>query len=94
MLQTLISGAAMAGKVASATGLGLLLAPFTGGLGLVAGTGVGLLAGDLLENWLADDTPCQTAKKRGAPLYDNDPEWMQIPVSDLINAILENNHMM
>lgn len=89
-----ISGAAMAGKVASATGLGLLLAPFTGGLGLVAGTGVGLLAGDLLENWLADDTPCQTAKKRGAPLYDNDPEWMQIPVSDLINAILENNQMM
>ena len=49
-----ISGAAVAGKVASATGLGLLLAPLTGGIGLVAGAGVGLLAGDLLENWLAD----------------------------------------
>ena len=89
-----ISGAAVAGKVASATGLGLLLAPFTGGIGLVAGTGVGLLAGDLLENWLADDKPCQTAKKRGAPLYDDDPEWLQIPVSDLINSVLDNNQTM
>lgn len=85
-----ISGAAMAGKVASATGLGLLLAPFTGGIGLVAGAGVGLLAGDLLENWLADDKPCQTAMKRGALLYDDDPVWMQIPVLELADSVLNS----
>ena len=84
-----ISGAAMAGKVASATGLGLLLAPFTGGIGLVAGAGVGLLAGDLLENWLADDTPCKTAIERGAPIRRDDPEWMSIPALDLANNILK-----
>lgn len=83
-----ISGAAVAGKVASATGLGLLLAPFTGGIGLVAGAGVGLLAGDLLENWLADTHPCETAMKRGAPLYDNDPEWMGEDLTVLINSVL------
>lgn len=83
-----ISGAAMAGKVASATGLGLLLAPFTGGIGLVAGTGVGLLAGDLLENWLADDNPCDTAMKRGAPVYRDDPEWFNTPMTDLIHSVL------
>ena len=86
-----ISGAAVAGKVASATGLGLLLAPFTGGIGLVAGTGIGLVAGDLLENWLADDNPCETAMERGAPLYRDDPEWMGRPMAELVNSILENN---
>lgn len=83
-----ISGAAVAGKVASATGLGLLLAPFTGGISLVAGAGIGLVAGDLLENWLADSNPCETALKRGAPLYNGDPEWFEKPVDDLINNIL------
>ena len=85
-----ISGAAVAGKVASATGLGLLLAPFTGGIGLVAGAGVGLLAGDLLENWLADDNPCETAMTRGAPLQRGDVSWMSVPVTDLVNSILNN----
>lgn len=83
-----ISGAAVAGKVASATGIGLLLAPFTGGIGLVAGTGVGLLAGDLLENWLADSNPCETAMKRGAPGRRDDPEWMNEPLENLVNGIL------
>ena len=83
-----ISGAAMASKVASATGIGLLLAPFTGGIGLVAGTGVGLIAGDLLENWLADDEPCKTAMKRGAPLYREDPDWLGEPMSVLVGAVL------
>jgi hypothetical protein len=83
-----ISGAAVAGKVASATGLGLLLAPFTGGIGLVAGAGVGLLAGDLLENWLADAHPCETAMKRGAPLADGDPEWMGDDVKQLAVSVL------
>ena len=87
-----ISGAAVAGKVASATGIGLLLAPFTGGIGLVAGAGVGLLAGDLLENWLADDNPCETALERGAPSRRGDPEWMRIPVADLVNDVLGNEN--
>ena len=87
-----ISGAAVAGKVASATGIGLLLAPFTGGIGLVAGAGVGLLAGDLLENWLADDNPCETALERGAPVRRGDPEWMGRPVADLASEILNNKN--
>lgn len=85
-----ISGAAVASKVASATGIGLLLAPFTGGIGLVAGTGVGLIAGDLLENWLADDHPCETALERGAKLYRDDPEWFEVPVVELVDGMLEN----
>ncbi len=84
-----ISGAAVAGKVASATGIGLLLAPFTGGIGLVAGTGVGLIAGDLLENWLADSDPCETAMERGAPLYRDDPDWMELPMAELVNSVLK-----
>ena len=83
-----ISGAAVAGKVASATGLGLLLAPFTGGIGLVAGAGVGLLAGDLLENWLADEHPCETAMTRGAPPQRDDPDWLNIPVADLEKTVI------
>ena len=83
-----VSGAAVASKVASATGIGLLLAPLTGGLSLVAGAGIGLVAGDLLENWLADTHPCETALKRGAPLYRDDPEWMANDISELMDAIL------
>ncbi len=83
-----ISGASVAGKVASATGLGLLLAPLTGGISLVAGAGIGLVAGDLLENWLADDKPCKTAMEEGAPVYDDDPEWFSVPVADLIQGML------
>ncbi len=83
-----ISGAAMAGKVASATGIGLLLAPLTGGIGLVAGAGIGLVAGDLLENWLADDHPCKTAMKRGAPVRRDDPEWLGMPMADLVGPVL------
>ena len=44
-----INGAAMAGKVVSATGIGLLLMPFTGGVSFVAG----LFAGGLL-NWIKE----------------------------------------
>ncbi len=85
-----ISGAAMASKVASATGLGLLLAPFTGGIGLVAGAGVGLLAGNLLENWLADDRPCKTALDKGAPLYEDDPDWLGRPMAELVGGVLRD----
>lgn len=86
-----VSGLSVAGKVASATGIGLLLAPFTGGLSLVAGAGLGLVAGDLLENWLADDEPCKTAMKHGAPPRREDPEWMDMPISELIGGVLEEN---
>lgn len=86
-----ISGAAVAGKALSATGLGLLLAPLTGGIGLVAGAGVGLLAGDLLENWLADDHPCKTALKKGAPARRGDPEWLDKPVTELANAVINHD---
>ena len=83
-----ISGAAVAGKALSATGLGLLLAPLTGGLGLVAGAGVGLLAGDLLENWLADSHPCETALRKGAPEKKGDPDWMNLPAGELANRVI------
>lgn len=84
-----ISGSAVASKVASATGIGLLLAPFTGGIGLVAGAGVGWLAGDLIENWLADDHPCRTARKSGAPVLRHDPEWMALPMAELVGRIIK-----
>ncbi len=83
-----ISGAAIAGKALSATGLGLLLAPITGGIGLVAGAGVGLLAGDLLENWLADPHPCRTALKSGAPSRRGDPEWMDMAPGELAQRVI------
>lgn len=84
-----ISGSAVAGKVASATGIGLLLAPFTGGIGLVAGAGVGWLAGDLLENWLSDDHPCKTAMKKGAPEKKDDPEWLNAPMPELVSTLIK-----
>lgn len=86
-----ISGVAVAGKVASATGIGLLLAPFTGGIGLAAGAGIGLLAGDLLENWLADDHPCKTALTRGAPDWRDDPEWLGAALPDLVTSVLHQD---
>ena len=86
-----VSGLSVAGKVASATGIGLLLAPFTGGLSIVAGAGLGLVAGDLLENWLADDEPCKTALERGAPPRRDDPEWLNKPVAELMDTVFNKN---
>jgi len=80
-----INGAALTGKVVSATGLGLLLIPFTGGASFVAG----LLAGGLLENWLADSEPCKTALKKGAPVEEGDPEWMDTPIQELVEPMLQ-----
>ncbi len=81
-----INGAAMAGKVVSATGIGLLLMPLTGGVSFVAG----LFAGGLLENWLADSEPCKTALEKGAPAAEDDPEWMDIPVQELANRMIKD----
>lgn len=80
-----INGAALTGKVVSATGLGLLLAPVTGGVSFVAG----LLAGGVLENWLADSAPCKTALNKGAPEQDGDAPWMGYPVADLVNKMIK-----
>ncbi len=84
-----ISGAAVAGKVGSAFGLGLLLAPLTGGLSIAGGIVAGLLAGDLIENWLADDKPYKTALKTGAPLKPDDPEWLHNPIEVLSQPLFE-----
>lgn len=85
-----ISGAAIAGKVGSAVGLGLLLAPLTGGLSIAGGLVAGLLAGDLLEGWLADDNPYKTAMEKGAPVRHGDPEWFRTPVKDLEQPLFES----
>jgi hypothetical protein len=84
-----INGDALIAKAASATGIGLLLVPFTGGLSLVAGAGVGLLAGDLIENWLADDHPCETAMQSGAPAVKGDPDFLNVPIADLIGGMMK-----
>jgi hypothetical protein len=84
-----INGGAVVGKVATAAGLGLLLAPFTGGMSVVAGAGVGYFAGDLLENWLADEHPCSTAMNVGAPPRRDDATWMGKPMSELISTVME-----
>jgi len=84
-----ISGAAVAGKVGSAVGIGLLLSPLTGGLSIAGGLLAGVLAGDLLEGWLADDNPYKTAKEKGAPRKRNDPDWMNQPVQVLSNSLFK-----
>lgn len=83
-----VFGAAIAGKVATSVGIGLLLAPFTGGLSVIAGAGVGFLAGDLIENWLADSAPCKTAMERGAPAMNGDATWLNSPRSELVEKML------
>lgn len=84
-----INGAAVAEKVGSAVGIGLLLSPLTGGLSIAGGLVAGLLAGDLLESWLADDNPYKTARKKGAPKKRGDPEWMDKPVKELTQEFFD-----
>lgn len=84
-----INGAAVAEKVGSAVGIGLLLSPLTGGLSIAGGFVAGLLAGDLLEGWLSDDNPYKTAKKKGAPKKRGDPEWMDLPIKNLTQEFFE-----
>ena len=82
-----VSGAAVAGKVGSAVGIGLLLSPLTGGLSIAGGVIAGVLAGDLLEGWLADDNPYKTAKEKGAQKKFEDPDWLRQPVQVLSNSL-------
>lgn len=85
-----ISGTAVAEKVGSAVGIGLLLSPLTGGLSIAGGLVAGLLAGDLLEGWLADDKPCKTAMNKGAPRRRDDPDWLNSPVKIVVQEFFEN----
>ena len=89
-----ISGAAVAEKVGSAVGIGLLLSPLTGGLSIAGGLVAGLLAGDLLEGWLADDNPYKTALNKGAPRKRGDPDWMGRPVKNLVQDFFETKKVM
>ncbi len=84
-----ISSAAVAGKVGSAVGIGLLLSPLTGGLSIAGGLLAGMLAGDLLEGWLSDDNPYKTAMNTGAPRKRDDPDWMNRPVQELSNSLFK-----
>ncbi|MGI5846167.1 MAG: AsmA family protein [Alphaproteobacteria bacterium] len=77
-------------RTATTTGLGMLvLAPFTGGLSIAAGVGVGFLAGDLLNNWLSDDKPCETALKDGVSEEGGDPEFMNRSLDELTGEIIK-----
>ncbi|MDR1206806.1 MAG: AsmA family protein [Rickettsiales bacterium] len=84
-----ISRNAVMGKAVAATGVGLLLAPFTGGLSIAAGAGIGFLTSDLLANWLADDQPCKTALEKGAPARDKDPEFLNRPLAELVEDMIK-----
>ena len=86
-----ISGGAIAGKVGSAVGLGLLLSPLTGGLSIAGGLVAGLLAGDLLEGWLADEHPYNTAMEKGAHIQRDDPKWFRQSIDDLSKPLFENH---
>ena len=84
------NGRSLIERTAATTGIGMiLLAPFTGGLSLVAGAGIGFLAGDLLSNWLEDDHPCDTAIKKGAPEIKGDPEFINRPLSELVAEMIK-----
>lgn len=83
-----VSGTALAAKAVKATGIGILLAPLTGGLSAVAGAGIAFFASDLLENWLADSMPCQTAREEGAPVKEGDPEFLDMPIDFLAEGII------
>ncbi|MCL2017854.1 MAG: AsmA family protein [Alphaproteobacteria bacterium] len=83
-----INRSAIMNRAVAATSVGLILAPFTGGLSIAAGAGVGLLTSDLLTNWLADDHPCKTALERGAPAQKGDPEFLNRPVEILVDEML------
>ncbi|MDR1071080.1 MAG: hypothetical protein LBL21_00345 [Rickettsiales bacterium] len=51
---------------------------------------VGLVGGDVLGNWTADETPCKTALRAGAPKRRRrDPEFMGRPVEELAAEFLD-----
>ena len=80
-----INGNNVVTKIVSSAGIGFLLSPFTAGMSIIAGAGIGFLAGSVIENWLSDSSPCETAIKKGTKLEDKDPDWLNLPVSYLID---------
>jgi uncharacterized protein involved in outer membrane biogenesis len=86
-----VNGSALASRAITAVGLGILLTPFTGGLGLLAGAGLGYVYSEMLDNWLADEHPCKTATRSGAPAAKGDPDWLNMPVSELVGTMIKND---
>lgn len=80
-----INGSNVATKIVSSAGIGFLLSPFTAGMSIIAGAGIGFLAGSVIENWLSDSSPCETAVNSGTKIKDGDPDWLDLPVSYLID---------
>lgn len=71
-------------KIVTATAIGLAVGALTGGIGLLVGAGVGLVSGDVVDNWSADEKPCRTALAGGAPpSRRGDPDFMKMPVARL-----------
>lgn len=71
-------------KLATAASVGTTVGILTGGVGFLVGAGVGLVGGDVLSNWAADETPCRTALRDGAPeRRRGDPDFMDRPVDEL-----------
>jgi uncharacterized protein involved in outer membrane biogenesis len=77
-------------RTATTAGIGMLvLAPFTGGLSIAVGAGAGFLAGDLLNNWLSDEHPCETALNNGVPAKGGDPLFMNRPLEELTREVIK-----
>jgi hypothetical protein len=56
----------------------------------LVGAGVGLLGGDVLGNWTADETPCKTALKDGAPKpRRGDPAFMNQSAERLVDEFFQ-----
>jgi hypothetical protein len=84
-----VNGDAVMKTLAAAAGFGAAAGILTGGVGFLVGAGVGLVGGDVLGNWTADETPCRTALRDGAPKRRRrDPEFMDRPVEELAAEFL------
>ncbi len=77
-------------RTATTAGIGMLvLAPFTGGLSIAVGAGAGFLAGDLLNNWLSDEHPCETALNKGVTIKGSDPAFMNRSLEELTREVIK-----
>lgn len=84
-----LNGKAVAGKLATAAGVGIAVSALTGGIGLLVGAGAGLIGSDMIQNWWEDENPCRYALKDGAPKsIRGDPEFMSQPIDRLLEQFL------
>jgi len=79
---------AVAGKVATAAGIGLAVGALTGGAGLLVGATAGFLGVDVIGAWTADEVPCRTALKAPPPAKSGDPDFMNRPVKHLVDEFM------